>query len=364
MVAPFIEEATSRQQLEPPHRGGEDARMPRRSIIKGTGHYVPDRIVTNAELVAYVGGSAEWIEERTGIRERRWARASQTTSELGLLATERALEDAGWEASDLDALIFATLSADLTFPGCGVLLQDALGVAGLPALDVRNQCSGYLYALHVADAWIRAGVYDKVLVVGAEIHSAGLDFSEEGRSITVLFGDGAGAVLLQGEEVEEGSHRGVLDIALGADGSGAEHLCCERPGTRSGTHITIEDIRNKRHYPVMNGRTVFRYAISTLLRELEGLSARHAALLEQHRERVMMVPHQANRRINEHIATQLGLADRQVIHTIENHGNTTAASIPMALDIARRDGRLSEGALIMHAAFGSGFTWGTGLIGL
>ncbi|MEC9442487.1 MAG: beta-ketoacyl-ACP synthase 3 [Myxococcota bacterium] len=338
--------------------------MPRRSIIKGTGHYVPDRIVSNAELVAYVGGSAQWIEERTGIRERRWARASQTTSELGLLATKRALEDAGVEARELDALIFATLSADLTFPGCGVLLQDALGVAGLPALDVRNQCSGYLYAMHVADAWIRAGVYNRVLVVGAEIHSAGLDFSEEGRAITVLFGDGAGAVILEGEEVEEGSTRGILELTLGADGSGAEHLCCERPGTRSGTHITVEDIRNKRHYPTMNGRTVFRYAISTLMREISALTERHAELLDARRADLIMVPHQANQRINEHLATQLGLSEDQVIHTIENHGNTTAASIPMALDIARRDGRIKEGALIMHAAFGSGFTWGTGLIGL
>ena len=338
--------------------------MPRRSIIKGTGHYVPDRIVSNAELVAYVGGSAQWIEERTGIRERRWARASQTTSELGLLATKRALEDAGVEARELDALIFATLSADLTFPGCGVLLQDALGVAGLPALDVRNQCSGYLYAMHVADAWIRAGVYNRVLVVGAEIHSAGLDFCEEGRAITVLFGDGAGAVILEGEEVEEGSTRGILELTLGADGSGAEHLCCERPGTRSGTHITVEDIRNKRHYPTMNGRTVFRYAISTLMREISALTERHAELLDARRADLIIVPHQANQRINEHLATQLGLSEDQVIHTIENHGNTTAASIPMALDIARRDGRIKEGALIMHAAFGSGFTWGTGLIGL
>ncbi|MEC9400262.1 MAG: beta-ketoacyl-ACP synthase 3 [Myxococcota bacterium] len=325
---------------------------------------MPDRIVSNAELVAYVGGSAQWIEERTGIRERRWARASQTTSELGLLATKRALEDAGVEARELDALIFATLSADLTFPGCGVLLQDALGVAGLPALDVRNQCSGYLYAMHVADAWIRAGVYNRVLVVGAEIHSAGLDFSEEGRAITVLFGDGAGAVILEGEEVEEGSTRGILELTLGADGSGAEHLCCERPGTRSGTHITVEDIRNKRHYPTMNGRTVFRYAISTLMREISALTERHAELLDARRADLIMVPHQANQRINEHLATQLGLSEDQVIHTIENHGNTTAASIPMALDIARRDGRIKEGALIMHAAFGSGFTWGTGLIGL
>ena len=167
------------------------------SCVTGTGHHVPERVVTNQELVDYVGGSADWVFQRTGILQRRWARASETTTDLGEHAARRALEDASLTPHDLDALIFATLSPDFAFPGCGTLLQDRLGVPGLPALDVRNQCSGYLYALSIADAWVRAGVYATVLVVGAEIHSAGLDFSEEGRPITMLFGDGAGAVIVQ-----------------------------------------------------------------------------------------------------------------------------------------------------------------------
>ncbi len=245
----------------------------RRSVITGTGHYVPDRVVTNNELIAYVGGDSQWIEERTGILERRWGTSEQSTAVLGHHAALVALEDAGLEATQLDALIFATLSPDMMFPGSGVLLQHSLGVPGLPALDVRNQCSGYLYALHVADAWIRAGVYERVLVVGAENQSAGLDISEQGRNIAVLFGDGAGAVVLEASEQEDPG--GVIEISLGADGSGAPQLCMERPGTIGGVHLTPEHLRRGKHYPSMNGRQVFRRAISTLTRELEALFYRH-----------------------------------------------------------------------------------------
>ena len=332
-----------------------------RSVIIGTGHYVPERVVTNEELVTYVGGSAEWIEERTGIRERRWARASETTSELALRASQRALEDAGLEPGDLDALILATLSPDYAFPGSGVLLQDALGVAGLPALDVRNQCSGYLYGLQVAHAWLRSGIYERVLLVGAEIHSAGLDFSEEGRPITVLFGDGAGAVVLEAQPEGAEGAAGVLQVRLGSDGSGAEQLYCERPGSRGGVHISVEHVRERRHFPRMNGRAVFRRAIGTLSQQLEQL------LADQDLEdpsRLVLVPHQANRRINEQVARVVGIEADQVVHTIERFGNTTAASIPMALDWARRQGRCEPGTVVAHAAFGSGFTWGTALVGL
>ena len=332
----------------------------RRSVIIGTGHYAPEREVTNEELVAYVGGEASWIEERTGIRARRWASAEQSTSDLAHLAAERALKDAGLVAQQLDALIVATLSPDMMFPGTGVLLQDSLGVVGLPALDVRNQCSGYLYALHVADAWLRAGVYERVLVVGAENQSAGLDISEQGRAITALFGDGAGAVVLQAEQ-GEGS-RGVRDVRLGADGSGAMNLCMERPGARGGVHITPAHLRLGKHYPSMNGRQVFRHAITLLTRELKGLFARHHLDRAEALERLVLVPHQANRRINEHVASELGLDPERVVHTIDRYGNTTAASIPMALDLARREGRIAPGALIVHAAFGSGYTWGTALV--
>lgn len=322
----------------------------------GTGHYVPERVVTNEELVAYVGGVPSRIQEKTGIRARHYASASQPTSHLGERAARAALEDAGLGPQDIDALIFATLSPDVMFPGCGVLLQDAMGFGPIPALDVRNQCSGYLYALSVADAWIRAGVHRRVLVVGAEVHSAGLDFSEQGRTITMLFGDGAGAVVLEASEDEDA---GVLGVRLGADGSGAEHLWCEVPGSRSGKHLTHKDLREGRHFPTMNGRTVFRRAIETLTRETSEMLEAHGV---EDRDRLVLVAHQANMRINEHLGKHLGLAPEQLVHTIQEFGNTTAASIPMALDVARRRGMLEPGTLVLHAAFGSGFTWGTALV--
>ena len=267
-----------------------------------------------------------------------------------------AMEEAGWSPDDVDALIFATLSPDMAFPGCGVLAQRELGLGFVPALDVRNQCSGYLYALSVADAWIRADVYERVLVIGAEIHSAGLDVSEQGRGIAVLFGDGAGAVCL---ERGEGA-AGVVDVRLGSDGSGAEQLWCERPGSRGGSHITREDLRDGRHYPSMNGRAVFRRAIETLERELRAMLETHG--IDPADERLVFVPHQANRRINEHLARALGVPPEHVVHTITDYGNTTAASIPMALDVARRTGRAGEGSLVVHAAFGSGYTWGVAVV--
>lgn len=332
-----------------------------RSVIVGSGHYVPARVVTNEEIAALVGSDAEWIESRTGIKARRFASASETTSGLGLEAAKRALEDAGLEAQQLDALIFATLSPDHAFPGCGVYVQDALGVAGLPALDVRNQCSGYLYALSVADAWIRAGVYRRVLVIGAEVHSAGVDFSERGKAITVLFGDGAGAVILAREEVDDATlGPGIWQVRLGADGKGAQQLWCEAPGSSLRPHIDVQSLAQGRHYPQMNGRAVFRHAVQTLEREVKSLLDDH----EIDCASLRFVPHQANQRINEILAKSLGILPEHTIHSIVDYGNTTAASIPMALDLGRKDGRLKAGDMILHAAFGSGFTWGVALLRL
>lgn len=336
------------------------------SVIAGTGHFAPERVVTNEELVTYVGGSASWIEERTGICARRWARSDESTATLGHEAARRALDDAGCAATELDALIFATLSPDMMFPGSGVFLQQKLGLHTIPALDVRNQCSGYLYALQVADAWIRAGIHERVLVVGAENQSAGLDISEQGRGIAVLFGDGAGAVVLESSTLYGAGSRGPLarvhDVRLGADGAGAPHLCLERPGTLGGAHLTVEHLRQGKHYPSMNGRQVFRHAIGTLTREIEALMQRHALRDPERFARIVLVPHQANRRINEQLARHFGLADHQVVHTIDEYGNTTAASIPMALDLSRKAGRIASGSLVIHAAFGSGYTWGTSLV--
>lgn len=333
----------------------------RYSVIVGMGSYIPDRVVTNEELVAYVGGSASWIEERTGITQRYWARANQSTSDLAYHAALRACDDAGCTPQDLDAIVFATLSPDMMFPGSGVFLQDKLGVPGIPVLDVRNQCSGYLYALQVADAWIKANMYQRVLVIGAENQSSGLDISEQGRGIAVLFGDGAGAVVLEARESEQ-QRAGIIETKLGADGAGARSLCLERPGTLSGAHLTVQHLRQGKHYPSMNGRQVFRNAINTLTRELGELFERHQMREPENFDRLLLVPHQANRRINEQLARHFKLPEEQVVHTIERYGNTTAASIPMALCDARDEGRLKDGTLVVHAAFGSGYTWGTSVI--
>lgn len=327
------------------------------SIITGTGHYVPERVVTNEELAPRLGTTAEWIEERTGIRERRFLAGNESASTMGEQAARAALEDAGCAAQSVDAIIFATLSPDVTFPGSGVFLQRKLGLAPIPALDVRNQCSGFLYALSIADAWLQTQTYERVLVVGSEAHSPGLDLSEEGRSVSLLFGDGAGAAVL---EHREDTASGIADISLGADGHGAEALWCEAPGSTSRPHISPQDIDQRRHFPQMKGRTVFRNAVRILERELSALFERNDLAGDD----VLLVPHQANRRINEMVAQNLGLDDSQVVHTIERFGNTTAASLPMALDIARRDGRAQPGVPIAMAAFGSGYTWGTALIRL
>jgi 3-oxoacyl-[acyl-carrier-protein] synthase-3 len=339
------------------------------SVIAGTGHYVPARVVTNAEISALVGTTAEWIEERTGIRERRFLADHESTSTMGERASRAALEDAGCASQDIDAIIFATLSPDVAFPGAGVFLQRKLGIAPIPALDVRNQCSGFLYGLSIADAWLRSGVYERVLLVGSEAHSPGLDLTEEGRSVSVLFGDGAGAVVLErGDESQPGEDQaGILDIYMGADGKGAESLWCEAPGATRRPHISADDVAMGRHFPQMKGRTVFRDAVRTLEREITALFERNdigGAGARTASDEVLLVPHQANKYINELVAGRLGLADEQVVHTIERFGNTTAASLPMALDIACKDGRALKSRAVVLAAFGSGYSWGTALLRL
>ena len=314
---------------------------------------MPDRVVTNDELAPQIGTTATWIEERTGIRERRYVKPGQSNTSLAVTAARAALDDAGWSPGDVDAVIVATLSADAVFPGVGVMLAAELGLRRTPALDVRNQCSGFLYGLSVADAWLTAGRYRRVLLVGSEVHSTSLDFTPAGRDVTALFGDGAGAAALEWAHDEPG----LIDVRLGADGTGAEMLWCEVPSARLHPSASASYIEAGRHFPKMQGRAVFKRAVEVLEREINAVIADVDALSPL--RDVLFVPHQANKRITELVASRVGLDEAQIVTTIDRYGNTTAASIPSALDVARRDGRAGPGRVVLLAAFGSGFTWGT-----
>ncbi|MEO1268787.1 MAG: beta-ketoacyl-ACP synthase III [Myxococcota bacterium] len=332
--------------------------------VAGTGHHVPAQVVTNDDLSARINTSDAWIRERTGIHARRFSQPGESTSELATHAAQHALRDAGLEASDLDLIIFATLSPDYFFPGSGVLLGAQLNIPGVPALDVRNQCSGFLYGLQCADAMIRSGVHRRILLVGAEVHSTGLDFSDEGRDIAVLFGDGAGAFVLEaasGDDIQPDQRSpGVLGVLLGADGRHAKALWCHSPASSQfPTRLTADNLARREHFPAMQGRTVFKHAVTTMRDTV-------LALLEQLNMSLgqvdMLIPHQANLRISALVQKSLGLPDDRVFNNIERYGNTTAASLPIAVDECRRLGRLDEGALLCMVAFGSGFTWGAALI--
>jgi len=330
--------------------------MPRTEIIS-TGHHVPDRLVTNQELTRWWDTSDEWIRERTGIQQRYWVEGGvEAGSDLALIASQNALDAAGLDASELDCIIFATLSPDVCFPGGGVFLQRKLGVQGIPALDVRNQCSGFLYGLSVADAWVRIGQHRRVLLVGAEVHSTGIDYSAAGRDIGVLFGDGAGAVILG---PTDDPARGVLSTHLHADGRFAEMLWCESDSSARSPRISHEDLDAGRQFPLMQGRDVFKNAVKRMPETVrEALDANGLATTDID----LLIAHQANLRINEMVARQLELRDDQVYNNIERFGNTTAATIPIAIDECVRSGRLERGDLLMLTAFGSGFTWGSALI--
>jgi 3-oxoacyl-[acyl-carrier-protein] synthase III len=330
--------------------------MPRTEFISA-GFHVPERVLTNDELTQWWETSDEWIRERTGIERRHWVEPGvEAGSDLALEATRKALAAADMDASDLDCIIYATLSPDYFFPGSGVFLQRKLGVKGIPALDIRNQCTGFIYGLSVADAWIRTGQYRRVLLVGAEVHSTGMDFSPAGRDISVLFGDGAGAVILG---PTDDADRGVLSTHLFADGKHAEKLWCESDASARFPRISHEDLDAGRHYPLMEGRDVFKHAVVRMPEsvrvalEANGLGIDDIDLL---------IAHQANLRINEMVGRQLGLPDDRIYNNIQRFGNTTAATIPIALTEALEQGLLERGDLLMLTAFGSGFTWASAAI--
>lgn len=330
-----------------------------RTAILGVGHYVPSKVVTNDDLSKLMNTSDEWIVQRSGIRERRYIEHDGIgASDLAVPAAQMACERAGCDVSEIDAILFATLSPDVNFPGSGVFLGHKLGLKGVPALDVRNQCSGFLYGLSVADAWIRTGMYRRVLLVGSEVHSTGLDFSDEGRDVTVLFGDGAGAALLGPTDDDD---RGVQSVVLHADGVGATDLWVEAPASRSQPRLTDAMMAERRHYPKMQGKQVFRWATEKMP------EVTHEALQKAGKTLAdvdLFVPHQANLRINEFVARKLGLPWERVVNTIERYGNTTAATIPLSLSEAWGEGRAKAGQLVAFAAFGSGYTWGGAVVRL
>lgn len=327
----------------------------RRTRIIGTGRYVPPKVVTNDDLSKILPTSDEWIRERTGIEERHFVDSEIGASDLGTEAAKIALQRAGLKPADIELIIFATLSPDLLFPGSGCLMQEKLGMPGIAALDIRNQCTGFIYGLSVADAYIRAGLYRRILLVGAEVHSTGLEFAERGRHIAVLFGDGAGAVVL--EPCEDG--RGVLSTHLHADGRHARDLWTENPGSRRIPRLYPEMLTDGSVFPQMNGREVFKHAVTKFPEVIMEALNKNELKLE---DVDLLIPHQANLRISEAVTTRLGLPPEKVFNNIQRYGNTTAASIPIALDEALEMGKLKEGDLLVLAAFGSGFTWASAAV--
>jgi 3-oxoacyl-[acyl-carrier-protein] synthase-3 len=318
---------------------------------------VPDRVVTNADLTQWMDTTEEWIEQRTGIRERRWVEEGQRPSDLAREATRAALEQAELETSEIDCILLATLSGEHDFPGTSFFLHEAIDAGDIPCIDLRAQCSGFLYALQMGDALISAGRYRRVLVVGCEVHSTGLDISTAGRDVTVIFGDGAGAVVLEACEADAGP--GLLEIRLHAEGKHARRLWLEAPGCALPGRITHEMLDERRAYPYMDGRFVFKHAVTRMPEVL--LETLHAASLKVDDVDLFLF-HQANLRINEFVAQKLEIPESKVLNNIQRYGNCSAAALPILLAEASRQGRLEPGQLVSLTAFGSGFTWGSAVL--
>lgn len=331
----------------------------KRAIISGMGFYVPDHVVKNEDLEKLMDTNDEWIRERTGIEERRWVEPGKdSTSSMGVKAARNAIENAGKQVSDIDFIIFATLSPDYYFPGPGVQVQEELGLDTIGALDVRNQCSGFVYALSIADQYIKTGMYENVLVIGSEYHSGGLDKTTRGRGVSVIFGDGAGAAVVSATDDPE---RGILSTHLHSQGVHAKELALIGPATSKWVDQILEenDPDDLSYYPYMNGNFVFKHAVTRFPQVImEALSQNgHAP-----EDIDLLVPHQANLRISQFVQRTMKLRDDQVYSNIMRYGNTTAASIPIALSEALQEGKVKQGDLVCLAAFGSGFTWASALI--
>ena len=330
------------------------------SKIAGLGYYVPENVVTNDDLSKIIDTNDEWIQERTGIQERRHIiKGEDTTTSMGVKAAEIAIERSGVAKEDIDFIVFATLSPDYYFPGPGVLVQRDLGLRTIGALDVRNQCSGFVYALSVADQYIKTGMYKNILVIGSEVHSTGLDMTTRGRGVSVIFGDGAGAAVLSREE---DLTKGILSTHLHSEGQHAEELVLKAPGMGGrwvSDILADNDPDDESYFPYMNGQFVFKNAVVRFSEVInEGLQANNLEVSDID----MLIPHQANLRISQFIQKKFGLTDDQVYNNIQKYGNTTAASIPIALTEAWEKGKIKSGDTVVLAAFGSGFTWASAII--
>ncbi len=328
----------------------------KKSRILGVGRYLPEKIVTNFDLEKMMDTTDEWIRQRTGITERRFAAEGEGAAVMGARAAEEAIKNAGLKKQDIDFIIFATLSPDYFFPGSGVFVQDMLGIEPIGALDVRNQCTGFIYSLSIADQFIKTGMYKHILVIGSEVHSTGNEFTTRGRDVAVLFGDGAGAVVV-GESDDE--KRGILSTHLHSEGKYAKELWVEAPASILNPRLTHEMIDQGRHYPKMNGKNVFKHAVTRMPEAImEALNANGYKISDLD----LLVPHQANMRINEYVGNALGIPPEKIVHNIQKYGNTTAATIPLCFYDALEEGRLKPGSLVCVASFGAGFTWASGLL--
>lgn len=332
-----------------------------RAAITGTGMYVPPRTTTNGDLAGLIDTSDEWITERSGIKERRWLEVDadgwtvQTGAEMGAAAARQAIEAAGIEAESIDQVIYATLNPDCFFPGNGVFIEDLLGLNTAGAMDIRNQCTGFIYGLAAADGFIRAGTANTVLVIGGEIQSTALDLTDRGRDMSVLFGDGAGAVVVQACDDD----RGIIASVLHSQGRFARDLWCEAPVGNRTERINREMIEQGRHFPKMDGPLVFKHATRRFCEAISEVLDKGGLSIE---DLDLLIPHQANQRITDAVGQRMGLEPEQVFSNIARYGNTTAATIPIAMAEAEREGRLQRGDLVVTVAFGSGFTWGANLI--
>lgn len=328
-----------------------------KALITGTGHFVPPKVVTNFDLEKKMDTSDEWIRQRSGIVERRYVEPGIGSSDLAYEAALRAIEAAKIDKSEIDFIIAATLSPDHYFPGIGVIVQAKLGLSEIGALDVRNQCTGFIYALSVAEQYIKTHTFKKILLVASEVQSANLDYSDKGRDMAVLFGDGGGAVILEPNEKNDG--RGILSTHLFSDGRYVSDLWMEKPSPKDNPTFAEEFFKKRRFFPEMNGRNVFKNA-SRKMPEAVRIALKHNGLSIEDVD--YLIPHQANDRISQMVARNLKIPIEKVIRNIDRFGNTTAASIPIAMDEALKGRIIKDGDIVVLTAFGSGYTWGSAVI--